>query len=82
MSRSIFLLFLLFMKICQSLSAWGCRQARGLGGGHSLGQDLIAKLMGRGILGQPPTCGISRSPSDNPRGEGPATISFPISGTS
>lgn len=81
MSRSIFLLFLLLMKICQSLSAWGCRWARGLGGGHSLGQDLRAKLTGRGILGQPPTCGISQNPSNNPRGRGLATISFPISDT-
>lgn len=39
MSRSIFLLFLLFLKICQSASAWGYRQARRLGGGYSLGQS-------------------------------------------
>lgn len=71
-------MFLLLMKICQSLSAWGCRWGQGLGGALP-GQDLRAKLTGRGILGQPPTCG-TKTLQTTP-GEGLATISFPISET-
>lgn len=81
MSRSIFLLFLLFLKICQSASAWGYRRARRLSGGYSLGQDLGAKLTGKGHPGSAAHVWDFTKPFRQPPGEGPATISFPISDT-
>jgi len=81
MSRSIFLLFLPFMKICQSLYTWGYRRARRLGGGYSLGQDLRAKLTGKGHPGSAAHVWDFTKPFRQPQGEGPAAIPFPISDT-
>lgn len=81
MSRSIFLLFLLLMKICQSLSAWGCRWARGLGGGALPGAGPQSQANGKGHPGSATHVWDFTKPFKQPQGEGLATISFPISET-